>query len=136
MPAQLKLLMKMESRSLLCMLVATTLMLQVCWAARLYSWRRRPNGPGLIVLFQPDEEHGEGARAMLNNALYDKIPKPDVDLGQHLLPALAGTVHVRPGTFLASADSLRVVAYGRGGHASSPQDAIDPIAIAASIIVR
>lgn len=90
----------------------------------------------LIVLFQPDEEHGEGARAMLDDGLYDKIPKPDIVLGQHLLPALAGTVHVRPGTFLASADSLKVVVHGREGHASSPQDAIDPIVIAASIIVR
>jgi len=90
----------------------------------------------LLVLFQPDEEHGEGARAMLDDGLYEKIPKPDIVLGQHLVASLAGTVLVRPGICMASADSLKVVVHGRGGHASSPQDAIDPVVLAASIIVR
>jgi amidohydrolase len=90
----------------------------------------------LIILFQPDEEHGAGARAMIDDGLYDKIPKPDVVLGQHLLPYKSGVVLVRPGVFMASADSLKVTIFGRGAHGSRPQDSIDPIVLAASIILR
>jgi amidohydrolase len=90
----------------------------------------------LISLFQPDEEHGAGAQAMLDDGLYDRIPKPDVVLGQHLLPAKAGVVLIRSGASMASADSLKIKIFGRGAHGSSPQDAIDPIVLAASIIVR
>ena len=90
----------------------------------------------LIVLFQPDEEHGAGARAMLDDGLYDKIPKPSIVLGQHLFPFKTGVVLIRPGVFMAAADSLKVTVFGRGAHGSRPQDAIDPIVLAASIIVR
>lgn len=90
----------------------------------------------LIILFQPDEEHGAGARAMLDDHLYDKIPKPDLVLGQHLVPSKAGVVLIRPGFFMASADTLKVTIFGQGAHAASPQDSIDPIVLAASIIMR
>ncbi|KAF2832921.1 hypothetical protein CC86DRAFT_414628 [Ophiobolus disseminans] len=89
----------------------------------------------LIVLFQPDEEHGAGARAMLDDGLYTKIPKPDLVLGQHLTPVKAGVVLIRPGVFMASAGSFRVTIFGCGAHGALPQDAIDPIVLAASIIL-
>ena len=90
----------------------------------------------LIVLFQPDEEHGAGARAMLDDNLYDRIPKPDIVLGQHLAPFKTGVVLIRPGVFMASADTFKVIIFGRGAHGAQPQDSIDPIVLAASIIIR
>ena len=90
----------------------------------------------LLILFQPDEEHGAGARAMLDDNLYEKIPKPDIVLGQHLAPFKTGVVLIRPGVFMASADSFKVTIFGRGAHGSRPQDSIDPIVLAACIIVR
>jgi amidohydrolase len=92
----------------------------------------------IIILFQPDEEHGAGARAMLDDGLYsaNKIPKPDIVLGQHLTPNKAGVVSIRPGVFMASADTFKVTIHGRGAHGSSPQASIDPIVLAASTIIR
>ncbi|KAF2726753.1 metal-dependent amidase/aminoacylase/carboxypeptidase [Polyplosphaeria fusca] len=90
----------------------------------------------LIILFQPDEEHGAGARAMLDDDLYDKIPKPDIVLGQHLTPDKAGVVLIRPGSFMAAADTIKVTVFGRGAHGAQPQDSIDPIVLAAHMIVR
>jgi hippurate hydrolase len=73
---------------------------------------------------------------MIDGGLLDRIPAPDVALSQHLLPGVAGTVSTRAGLFMSAADSLRVTVYGRGGHGSMPQKAIDPIVLAAMIIVR
>jgi len=90
----------------------------------------------LIPLFQPAEETGEGAQDMVDDGLFGQIPVPDVALAQHLLPGLAGTVATRPGPFMSAADSFRITVYGRGGHGSMPQHAIDPVVLAAMIIVR
>jgi len=90
----------------------------------------------LIILFQPDEEHGAGARAMLDDKLYSKIPKPDIVLGQHLAPFKTGVVLIRSGVFMASADTFKVTIFGRGSHGARPQDSIDPVVLAASIILR
>ncbi|MFJ5289912.1 M20 family metallopeptidase [Streptomyces sp. NPDC088348] len=90
----------------------------------------------LTVLFQPSEENGDGADAMVDDGLADRIPRPDVALGQHVLPYPAGYVGVRPGSFLAAADSLRITLYGRGGHGSMPQFAVDPVVLAALCVVR
>jgi amidohydrolase len=90
----------------------------------------------LIILFQPDEEHGAGARAMLDDNLYGRIPKPSIVLGQHLAPFKTGVVLIRPGVFMASADTFKATLFGRGAHGARPQDSIDPIVLAASIIVR
>jgi amidohydrolase len=74
---------------------------------------------------------------MLNDKLYEKIPKPDIVLGQHVTGAFkAGTVLIRSGVFMASADSFKITIFGRGAHGAAPQDSIDPIILAASIIVR
>ena len=90
----------------------------------------------LIVLFQPNEERGKGARAMVDDGLYGKIPEPDVVLAQHVQPGRAGKVAVKAGTMIASADSFKITVHGRGGHGSMPQLCIDPVLIAASIVVR
>ena len=90
----------------------------------------------LITLFQPAEETGEGAQEMVDDGLFKKIPVPDVALAQHLLPGIAGTVRTRSGPFMSAADSLKVTVYRRGGHGSTPQNTVDPVVLAAMIIVR
>ncbi|KAK5798396.1 hypothetical protein VI817_004686 [Penicillium citrinum] len=90
----------------------------------------------LICIFQPSEEHLNGAQAMLDDGLYDKIPKPDLVLAQHVMPMRAGTVSIREGPFLTAADTFDVRVFGRGDHGSSPHTTIDPIVIGASIVMR
>ena len=94
----------------------------------------------LLVLFQPNEERAAGAQAMVDDGLYDStrhgIPKPDIILGGHVMPARAGRVSTRPGIFNSAADSLIVTLYGRGGHGSRPQTTIDPVVMASSIVMR
>jgi amidohydrolase len=90
----------------------------------------------LIPLFQPAEETGEGAQDMVDDGLFKRIPVPDVALAQHLLSGIAGTVRTRSGPFMAAADSIKVTVYGRGGHGAAPQNTVDPVVLAAMIIVR
>ncbi|KAL2068629.1 hypothetical protein VTL71DRAFT_14966 [Oculimacula yallundae] len=94
----------------------------------------------LIILFQPNEERGAGAKAMIADGLYDpskhNCPVPDIVLGQHVMPFPSGEVGTRIGSFASAADSFRVTVYGRGGHASQPHRTIDPVVLAAHIIVR
>ncbi|KAL2825908.1 hypothetical protein BDW59DRAFT_145590 [Aspergillus cavernicola] len=92
----------------------------------------------LIVLFQPDEERGGGAQAMVDDGLYldDKIPIPDYVLGQHVMRLRAGSIGSRPGTIMAAADSLKITVFGRGGHGSLPHHTVDPALLAAHIVVR
>ncbi|TVY89280.1 Hippurate hydrolase, partial [Lachnellula willkommii] len=108
-------------------------------AETLHASRRHWNGT-LIILFQPNEERAGGAKAMIADGLYDSqkhaCPIPDVVLGQHVFPLLAGAVGTRVGSFMSAADSFRVTVYGRGGHASMPHKTVDPVVMAAHIIVR
>lgn len=90
----------------------------------------------LIVLFQPDEEHVAGARAMLHDGLYQKVPKPHIVLGQHLINVKTGVVLIKPGPLLAANNTLKVTVFGRAAHSARPQDSIDPIVLAAHMIVR
>ena len=90
----------------------------------------------LIVLFQPNEERAAGAKAMVDDGLYSKIPVPDVVLGQHVMPLRAGIVGNRAGTIMGAADSFKVTLYGRGGHGSMPHRSIDPVVLAANVVLR
>ncbi|KAJ5776202.1 uncharacterized protein N7511_001213 [Penicillium nucicola] len=90
----------------------------------------------LICIFQPAEEHLDGAKAMLDDGLYDKIPKPDLVLAQHVMRMRAGTVNLRAGPLLTAADAYDVRIFGRGGHGSAPQTTIDPIVLGSSIVTR
>jgi amidohydrolase len=90
----------------------------------------------LICLFQPNEECAGGARSMVKDGLYEKIPKPDILLAQHVSPHRAGNVVLQEGAILTAACSLNVRVFGRGGHGSQPQDCIDPVVIAGYIVVR
>jgi amidohydrolase len=97
--------------------------------------RDRWNGT-LITLFQPAEETGEGAQDMVDDGLFKRIPVPDVALAQHLLSGIAGTVRTRSGPFMSAADSIKITVYGRGGHGADPQNTVDPVVLAAMIIIR
>lgn len=90
----------------------------------------------LIALFQPNEEHGAGARAMVYDNLYQKIPMPDILLAQHVGPDRSGKVSVRPGLMSTASDSFKITIIGKGGHGAYPQETIDPVVLAAYIIVR
>ncbi len=90
----------------------------------------------LIVLFQPNEERAGGAKAMVDDGLYTKTPVPDVVLGQHVMPLRSGCVGHRTGTVMGAADSFRVTLYGRGGHGSMPHRTIDPVVLAANVVLR
>jgi len=90
----------------------------------------------LIALFQPAEETGDGARGMLDDDLEKLIPKPDVAFAQHILPVPAGLVGTHAGPVLSAADSMRVTVHGRGGHGSMPQATVDPVVLAAMIVMR
>jgi metal-dependent amidase/aminoacylase/carboxypeptidase family protein len=74
----------------------------------------------LVVLFQPAEERGTGAQAMVDDGLYDKhkIPVPDFVLGQHIMAMRAGSVGSKIGTIMAGADSMKITLFGLGGHGS------------------
>ena len=90
----------------------------------------------VIAVFQPAEEIGAGARAMLDDGLLRRVGVPDVVLGQHVFPREAGTVLYRAGAMLGAAESWDVTLYGRGGHGSQPERTVDPVVMAASAVLR
>jgi amidohydrolase len=90
----------------------------------------------VMTVFQPGEEIGEGARAMVDDGMVKRFPKPDVTLGQHVLPFPAGQVRLASGPVLSRSDSLKVTLYGRGGHGSGPESTIDPVVMAAATVMR
>jgi len=90
----------------------------------------------VMAVFQPAEETAEGAQAMIDDGLFDRFPKPDVVLGQHVMPAPAGVIGSRAGVITSAADSLEIRLFGRGAHGSMPQASIDPVVMAAAVVLR
>jgi hippurate hydrolase len=90
----------------------------------------------LMAVFQPAEEAGDGARAMIDDGLYRRFGKPAVILGQHVAPLPAGMIGLRAGAAFAAADSLKVTLYGQGAHGSRPEASVDPIVMAAATVMR
>ncbi|MFK0291764.1 amidohydrolase [Streptomyces sp. NPDC090442] len=92
----------------------------------------------LVVLFQPAEEAGSGARAMLDDGLYSRglVPTPDVVLAQHVAPFGAGLIAYCPGACMAAADSLEITFHGSGGHGSRPETTVDPVLMASAFVQR
>lgn len=102
-------------------------------AARLLSANREDLAGTVMFMFQPGEEGWHGARFMIEDGLLD--PLPDAAFALHVMPnAPHGIFTGRAGPLLASADQLRIRVMGRGGHASMPYDALDPIPIACEIV--
>ncbi len=97
----------------------------------------RNNWRGTVMaVFQPAEETGVGARAMIEDGMVKRFPKPDVVMGQHVMPLRAGQIGTRVGLLLSMSDSLEVKLFGRGGHGSSPEKTIDPVVMAAASVMR
>jgi len=90
----------------------------------------------LIAVFQPAEETAAGAQAMIDDGLFDRFPKPDVILGQHVMPMSAGIIASKSGVVTSAADSLEIRMFGRGAHGSMPQASVDPVVMAASTVLR
>ncbi len=95
------------------------------------SWRGT-----LVLVFQPAEETVRGARAMVDDGLFDRVPRPDVVLGQHVAPMPAGMIGLRSGPAFAASDALRVTLHGAGGHGSRPEATVDPVVMAAATVMR
>ncbi|WP_144794360.1 amidohydrolase [Kocuria palustris] len=105
-------------------------------AARvLMSMRDRWSGT-LVLIFQPGEETAAGSRAMVDDGLWDRAPKPEVVYGQHVMPGIAGTVRLVAGPVMSYADSWRVTVHGRQTHGSQPENGVDPIVLGAHIVTR
>lgn len=100
-------------------------------AANKEKWR------GTVMLVgQPAEERGAGARAMLDDGLFDKFGKPDFALALHVDSTLAtGRLGYRAGYALANVDSVDVTMMGRGGHGAYPHTTVDPIVQAAELVM-
>jgi hippurate hydrolase len=90
----------------------------------------------VMAVAQPAEELGTGARAMIADGIYERLGRPDVVLGQHVGPMPAGMIGLHPGAAFATSDSLKVTLFGKGGHGSRPEACIDPIVMAASLVMR
>lgn len=91
----------------------------------------------LVFVGQPSEEKGNGAKAMIADGLLTRFPKPSAAIALHDTNALAaGTVGWVKGFALANVDSIDLTLYGRGGHGAYPHTAIDPIAIAAKVVLN
>ena len=87
------------------------------------------------LVFQPAEEHGLGAKAMLDDGLLEQFPMQAM-YGLHNLPGVpAGALLTRSGGIMASEDNFEIRVRGRGGHASQPQMLVDPIVVAAEIVL-
>lgn len=104
-------------------------------AAELAGDRGSWSGTALVV-FQPAEELGQGAQAMIDDGLFARFGRPDVVLGQHVAPFPAGFLALRPGPAFAAADSVRVRMFGQGGHGSRPETTVDPVVMAAATVMR
>ena len=103
-------------------------------AAEILNNRRADLAGNIVLAFQPAEEHPPGgALGMIDDGVMDD-PKVDAAFGLHLNSTPVGIVGMRSGPAMAAADSFRAEIIGHGGHASRPQQAIDPVLIAANCV--
>jgi len=90
----------------------------------------------LVAIFQPAEEKGAGAKAMIEAGLLRRFPRPDFALAMHVsADTAAGTVGYRAGYAMANVDSVDIEIRGRGGHGAYPHATVDPIVIAARLVL-
>ena len=90
----------------------------------------------LMPVFQPAEETGAGAQAMIDDGLFKRFPKPSAILGQHVMVGTSGDIGTRSGAITSAGDSLQIRMFGRGAHGSMPQASIDPVVMAAATVLR
>ncbi|MFJ4519927.1 M20 family metallopeptidase [Streptomyces sp. NPDC088810] len=106
-------------------------------AARLLAGRRDALAGRVVFMFQPGEEGEHGARHMIEEGVLEASgARADAAFALHVHPNLpAGAVRLRPGPQMAASDRFRVVVRGRGGHASAPHTACDPVPVACEIVL-
>jgi hippurate hydrolase len=104
-------------------------------AARILCGQRDQLAGRILFMFQPGEEGHHGGRIMLEEGLLGD-PLPDAAFALHIWPTLShGAVACRAGAMLASTDTLKARIIGKGGHAAMPHDAIDPVPVAAEVVL-
>ncbi|QDL55747.1 M20 aminoacylase family protein [Rhodoferax aquaticus] len=102
-------------------------------AARYLAETRNFSGTAVLI-FQPGEEGYAGARAMMEDGLFERFPVQSV-YAMHNWPAMPpGTVGINPGAMCAAADRVTIEITGRGGHGAHPYQTVDPVLVAAHII--
>jgi hippurate hydrolase len=108
-----------------------------CWigTARVLAGMKERWRGTLLFVGQPAEEIGAGARSMLADGLFRRFPKPNYGLALHVFPGPHGTVSCRAGAVMAAFDSVDVVVRGRGGHGAAPHATVDPVVLAARIVL-
>ncbi len=104
-------------------------------AARLLSDRRDEIAGRVVFMFQPGEEGGFGAQVMLDNGLFDVAGRPDAAFALHQSPTIPnGMIALKPGAIMAATNNFLIRVVGKGGHASMPHLAVDPIPPACEIV--
>jgi hippurate hydrolase len=104
--------------------------------ARIMAGSRNTWKGTLVVIGQPAEETGAGAKAMVNDGLLTRFPRPDFAIAIHDdARRPSGEVGFRAGPALANADALTIRIFGRGGHGARPETTIDPVVIAARTVL-
>jgi len=102
-------------------------------AARYLAETRNFDGTAVLI-FQPGEEGYAGAKAMIEDGLFERFPV-DAVYGMHNWPAMRpGTIGINPGPMMAAADRITIEITGRGGHGAHPYQTVDPVLVAAHII--
>ena len=103
-------------------------------AAAQYLAQHRDFDGTVQLIFQPAEEGGAGARAMIEDGLFEQFPVEAV-FGMHNWPGMpAGSMAVSPGPVMASSNEFKITIHGKGGHAAMPSNCIDPVPIACQIV--
>jgi amidohydrolase len=105
--------------------------------ARNLAERRDEWSGTLMMIGQPAEERGAGARAMLADGLFERFPRPDYNVALHVSAEhQAGEISYVPGWAMANVDSVDIAIHGIGGHGAYPHMTRDPVVLAASIIMN
>ena len=103
-------------------------------ARKLVSMRDSWSGT-VVLVAQPAEERGLGARAMIEDGLFKRFPRPDYNLGLHVTANLpAGQAGYKPEFAMANVDSVDIIVHGTGGHGAAPHLTHDPIVLSAYIV--
>ena len=104
--------------------------------ARQMAARRDQWSGTLVLIGQPAEERISGARAMLDDGLYERFPKPEYAIAFHVAAGIAsGMVEIPLGAVASSSDSVDIIVHGVGTHGASPHKGIDPVLVASQIVV-
>jgi hippurate hydrolase len=105
-------------------------------AARVLTDRRGELAGRVLFMFQPGEEGGFGAKVMLENGLFDVAGRPDAAFALHQSPSMpSGMIAVKPGATMAATNNFNIRIVGKGGHASMPHLAVDPIPVACELVM-